>query len=81
MPMHIDPALAAQLIMDPDAYARLVGGLDGASFTVNYLHVMSRISVVPGVPTIVHEVVSGCPWEGHFVCHGCHERSHERVGP
>jgi hypothetical protein len=56
VPMHIDPALAAQLVVDPDAYARFVGGLAGASFTVNYLHVMCLISAVPGVPTMVLEV-------------------------
>jgi hypothetical protein len=56
VPMHTDPALAAQVIVDPDACARSVGGLAGASFTVNYLRVISLISVVPGVPTTVLEV-------------------------
>jgi hypothetical protein len=49
VPMHFDPAVAAQLIEDPDAYARIVGGLDGASIPVNYLHLITLISVVPGV--------------------------------
>jgi hypothetical protein len=34
VPMHIDPALAAQLVAGPVAYARFVGGLDGASIPV-----------------------------------------------
>jgi hypothetical protein len=54
--MHIDPALAAHLVADADAYARFVGGLDGASIPVHYLHVITLISVVPGVPTVVLEV-------------------------
>jgi hypothetical protein len=57
VPMHIDSALAAQLVADPDAYAGFVGSLDGASIPVNYLHLMTLISVVPGVPTMVLEVV------------------------
>jgi hypothetical protein len=57
VPLHIDPALAAQLVADPDAYARCVGGLDGASIPVDYLHLITLISVVPGVPTMVLEVI------------------------
>jgi hypothetical protein len=37
VPMHIDPALTAHLIADADAYARFVGGLDGASIPVHYV--------------------------------------------
>jgi hypothetical protein len=55
--MHIDPALAAQLKADPDAYARFVGGLEGASIPVNYLHLITLISAAPGVPTMVLEVI------------------------
>jgi hypothetical protein len=54
-PIHIDSALAAQLIAAPDAYARCVGGFDGESLTVNYLHVFALISVEPGVPTMMLE--------------------------
>jgi hypothetical protein len=57
VPMHVDPALAAQRVADPDACARLVGGVDGASIPVNYLHLTTLISVVPGVPTMVLEMI------------------------
>jgi hypothetical protein len=55
--MHIDPALAAHPIAHPGAYARFVGSLDGASFTVNYLRVITLISVIPSVPAIVPGVI------------------------
>jgi hypothetical protein len=57
VPMHIDPALAAHLIADPEACARFVGGLDGATIPVNCLHLITVISVVRGVPIIVLEVI------------------------
>jgi hypothetical protein len=56
VPMHISPAFAAHLMADPEACARFVGGLDRASIPVNYLHLVTVISVVSSVPTMVLEV-------------------------